>query len=194
MLGVAVLACRFATYVHERWRLCMLQAYNLQLQSRSSVECAVLQALLALCVATVPLHLILQQQHCLQTSQSTPRHIKLQLQTHQAAATLQLLKQLGCVRYIAAVAGLLLTASSRGLLAALPIAITGSFGSFSSIRNTEVSTECSVPDSSSTRSEVPAAEAATGTAASGPATHQPVRTHAPPMRLREHAENITNTW
>jgi hypothetical protein len=38
------------------------------------------------------------------------------------------------------------------------MAITGSFGSFSSMRNTEVSTECSVPDSSSTRSEVPAAK------------------------------------
>lgn len=49
-----------------------------------------------------------------------------------------------------------LTTSSRGLAAARPMAMIGSFGSFSSMRNTEVSTECRLPLSSSTRSEVPA--------------------------------------
>jgi hypothetical protein len=50
-----------------------------------------------------------------------------------------------------------LTASSRGFAAALPMAIIGSFGSFSSIRNTDVNTACRVPESRSTRSDVPAA-------------------------------------
>jgi hypothetical protein len=50
------------------------------------------------------------------------------------------------------------TTSSRGLAAARPMAMMGSLGSFSSMRNTDVSTECSVPLSSSTRSEVPAGQ------------------------------------
>ena len=48
------------------------------------------------------------------------------------------------------------TTSSRGLAAARPMAMLASLGSFSSMRNTLVSTECSVPLSSSTRSDVPA--------------------------------------